>query len=121
MGRAAEARSASASGERSTRRASYFEVFAIKANGFSLRNFRSRRVCTAARIPRVAGQVVSADSFDREDCAGIEKFGGFGNARVVAGDRLRSGLQRIMRSAIRAGDRLRVKTAVGRLAVLPAQ
>ena len=113
IGRARRSSSASASAE-STTSSRHLQIAAISANGFSLRIFPLAQRVHGGGVARIAGQMIAAEPFDRDDSSCAQQFDRPRDAGPIARNGLISDLQIIMRTAYRAGHRLSVKTPVGR-------
>ncbi len=70
-------------------------------------------------VLRVAGQVIPAQAFHGDDLSFAQQLDRLIHGRVITADDLGSVMQNVMRTAMRAGDRLRVKAPIGRIVILP--
>ena len=118
IGRATEASRASASAGEIHNCSRRLDITRHHREGLFLAIFPVAQCLDGSRITRVARQVISAEAFYRQNLAFTQKFSGALNRGVVADRDFVCIFEGIVRSALRTGDRLRMKAAVGRIVIL---
>src|SRR5271156_3429158 len=99
--------------------ASRFHILDHEREGLFLTKLSLAQGADGAHVPRVASQVVAANSLDRDDGSGVEQSYCLDDAGLVTLETFFTNHQTVPGTASRARHRLRVKTAIFGIVVLP--